>query len=152
VALLQENGFAREDFARLHPGGALGRKLVVKVEEVMVQEHLPVIREQDTMREAIVMIAERRGLAVAVDRNNRVEGVLTAGDLSKLLEKEGDILAVPFRSVMTRDPKIARVGELASAVVYRMEQHGIIAIPVVDDDHRLKGVVHLHDLMRARVV
>jgi arabinose-5-phosphate isomerase len=94
----------------------------------------------------------RRGIAIVVDGGRRVEGVLTAGDLSRLIERGGDIMALPIRDVMTRSPKIARAGELASAVAYRMEQHGIMAMPVVDGDDRLAGVVHLHDLMRARVV
>ena len=153
VALLQEKGFRREDFARLHPGGSLGRKLVTTVGEIMLREALPVMQRGDTMREAIVLIAERRGIAVMVDGQRRVEGVLTAGDLSRLLERSGDdVLAIPVQSVMTREPKIARDDELASAVVYRMEQHGIMAMPVIDLDDRLVGVVHLHDLMRARVV
>jgi len=152
VALLQEKGFQREDFARLHPGGALGRQLVVRVEEIMLDTELPVLTADETMREAIVMIAERRGIAIVVDAEQRVEGVMTAGDLSRMIERGGDILPLPVRGEMTKNPKIARVGELASAVAYRMEQHGIMAIPVVDDSDRLVGVVHLHDLLRARVI
>ncbi len=152
VALLQEKGFKREDFARIHPGGALGRQLVVRVEEIMLQTELPVLDTDATMRDAIVMIAERRGIAIVVDGSEQVEGVMTAGDLSRMIEKGGDLLPVAVRGVMTRNPKIARVGELASAVAYRMEQHGIMAMPVVDASERLAGVVHLHDLMRARVV
>ena len=152
VALLQEKGFLREDFARLHPGGALGRKLVVRIEEIMLRDDLPVLAESDTMREAIVMIAQRRGIAIVVDGTRRVGGVLTAGDLSRLIERGGEILPIVVRTVMTTEPKIARAGELASAVAYRMEQHGIMAMPVVDEDDGLVGVVHLHDLLRARVV
>jgi arabinose-5-phosphate isomerase len=151
VALLQEKGFRREDFARLHPGGALGRALVTKVEEIMLHEQLPILRDGDTMREAIVMIAERRGIAIVVDARMRVDGVLTAGDLSRLVEHSEDLWSVPVRGVMTRSPKLARTGELASAVLYRMEQHGIMAMPVVNEGAELVGVVHLHDLMRARV-
>ena len=152
VALLQEKGFRREDFARIHPGGALGRALVTKVDEIMLRDQLPLLRDGDTMREAIVMIAERRGIAVVVDARTHVDGVLTAGDLSRLVERSDDFLSAPVRGVMTRTPKLARAGELASAVVYRMEQHGIMAMPVVNDREELVGVVHLHDLMRARVV
>lgn len=152
VALLQQKGFQREDFARIHPGGALGRKLVLNVEEIMLRQDLPVLAEQDTMREAIVMIAERRGIAIVLDGDRRVEGVLTAGDLSRLIERGGDIFPIPVRTVMTKQPKIAHIGELASAVAYRMEKHGLMAFPVVDAAGRLTGVVHLHDLMRARVV
>ena len=151
VALLQEKGFRREDFARIHPGGALGRALVTKVDEVMLREQLPILRDGDTMREAIVMIAERRGIAIVVDARTRVDGVLTAGDLSRLVERSEDFWTAPVRGVMTRQPKMARIGELASAVVYRMEHHGIMAMPVVNQNDELVGVVHLHDLMRARV-
>ncbi len=151
VALLQEKGFKREDFARLHPGGALGRQLVVRVEDIMLREELPVLRSSDTMREAIVLIAKRRGIAVACDADRRVEGLLTAGDLSRMVERGDDLYSIPVHAVMTRTPKVAHVGELASAVVYRMEQFGTMAMPVLDENERLVGVVHLHDLMRARV-
>src|SRR6185503_8374738 len=127
VALLQEKGFRREDFARLHPGGALGRTLVTTVDQIMLVEELPVLRDGDTMRQAIVLIAKRRGIAIVVDARNHVEGVLTAGDLSRLVERSEDVLSIPVRGVMTRSPKTARVGELGSAVVYRMEQHGIMS-------------------------
>lgn len=151
VALLQEKGFRREDFARIHPGGALGRALVTRVDEIMLRDQLPILRDGDTMREAIVMIAERRGIAVVIDARTHVDGVLTAGDLSRLVERSEDFWTAPVRGVMTRQPKMARSGELASAVMYRMEQHGIMAMPVVNGNDELVGVVHLHDLMRARV-
>ena len=151
VALLQEKGFRREDFARLHPAGALGRALVTKVDEIMLRDQLPILRDGDTMREAIVMIAERRGIAIVVDARTHVDGVVTAGDLSRLVEHSEDFLSAPVRGVMTRNAKIARTGELGSAVLYRMEQHGIMAMPVVNEGGELVGVVHLHDLMRARV-
>jgi arabinose-5-phosphate isomerase len=118
----------------------------------MLSDNLPVLAESDTMREAIVMIAQRRGIAIVLDGTRRVDGVLTAGDLSRLIERGGEILPIVVKTVMTTTPKIARAGELASAVAYRMEQHGIMAMPVVDDDDGLVGVVHLHDLLRARVV
>ena len=152
VALLQEKGFKREDFARIHPGGALGRQLVVQVEEIMLTTELPLLDTNATMRDAIVMIAERRGIAVIVETDRRVSGVLTAGDLSRMIERDTNIMATPVRDVMTRRPKIAVKGELASAVAFRMEQHGIMSMPVVDDHERVEGVVHLHDLMRARVI
>jgi arabinose-5-phosphate isomerase len=152
VALLEEKGFRREDFARLHPGGTLGRRLLIKVEELMVTDKLPVVGLDATMREAIVCIAELRGLAVVVDRARRVAGVLTGGDLTRLMERVESIMTIPVTEVMNRNPKVARGDELASAVVYRMETNGIMSMPVVNDDDQLIGVVHLHDLMRARVV
>jgi arabinose-5-phosphate isomerase len=152
VSLLIEKGFKREDFARLHPGGALGRQLVTKVDEIMLRDHLPFVRIGDTMREAMAMIAERRGIAIVLDDEGHVEGVITAGDLSKLVERAGDVRTMPVRGVMTRQPKLAHIGELASAVAYRMEQIGIVVMPVVNERNELLGVVHLHDLLRARVI
>ena len=152
VALLEEKGFAREDFARIHPGGSLGRRLLVAVDEVMVAEPLPVVPPAATMREAIVCIAELRGIAVVASDDRRVQGVITGGDLSRWMERvEGNVLSMPVTEVMNRNPKLATSGELASAVVYRMEQHGIMSMPVVDEGGRVKGIVHLHDLLRARV-
>jgi arabinose-5-phosphate isomerase len=81
-----------------------------------------------------------------------VNGVVTAGDLARLLERSGDPFAVPITDVMTRTPRTARATELASGVVFRMEQFGIMAMPVLNDDLKLVGVVHLHDLLRAGVV
>jgi arabinose-5-phosphate isomerase len=151
VALLEEKGFRREDFARLHPGGSIGRKLLTRVAEIMEQERLPVLHASGTMRQAIVLLAERRGIAIMVDGAQKIAGVMTAGDLTRMMEHEEDILAVPVERVLNRTPKTARHNELASAVVFRMEQHGIMAMPVIDDADRLVGVVHLHDLMRARI-
>lgn len=148
VALLEVKGFRREDFARLHPGGALGRKLTTRVADVMLAERLPVMPATATLREVVVTLAEKRGLAIAVD-GERVAGVFTAGDLTRAMERFDDLRGVTLGEVMNRSPKTARAEELGSAVVYRMEQKGIMAMPVVDADDRLVGVVHLHDLMRA---
>jgi arabinose-5-phosphate isomerase len=151
VALLQERGFGAEDFARLHPGGALGRKLLTRVRDVMVSSPLPTVGANATMREATVCLAGRRGIAIVVEEA-RMIGVITAGDLARLLEREPDALKVPVSTVMTREPRAARESELGSAVVHRMETHGIMAMPVLNDDGVLVGVVHLHDLMRAGAV
>ncbi len=151
VALLEHKGFRREDFARLHPGGALGRKLLTTVAEVMEDEHLPVLPVTATMREAIVPLAERRGLVVISAGDGAVNGVVSAGDLARLLERSGDPFAVPIAEVMTRTPRVARADELASGVVFRMEQFGIMAMPVLNTEMKLVGIVHLHDLLRAGV-
>lgn len=148
VALLQQKGFRAEDFARFHPGGALGRRLLTRVRDVMEAERLPVLDPSATMRDAVVLLAGRRGLVVVVEQE-RVCGVVTAGDLSRVLQREADVLALPVASVMTTTPRLAMDHELGSAVVHRMETHGIMAMPVIDIDERLVGVVHLHDLMRA---
>jgi len=148
VALLQEKGFRKEDFARLHPGGALGRRLLTRVRDVMVTDGLPTLPASASMRDAVGQLATRRGIAIVVEQS-RVIGVVTAGDLTRLLERERDVLGVPVAQVMSTTPRVALDHELGSAVVHRMETHGIMAMPVLDDGGALVGVVHLHDLMRA---
>lgn len=153
VALLEEKGFKADDFARLHPGGALGRKLLTQVRDVMITgSAVPVLPRSATMRDAVMQLAERRGIAVIRDEDGTVAGVITSGDLTRLMEREDNVMPIPVTGVMTSNPRIAHEDELGSAVVYRMEQHGIISMPVVDAAERLVGVVHLHDLMRAGVV
>ena len=150
VALLQEKGFRSEDFARLHPGGALGRRLLTRVRDVMETDRLPVLAMSATMRDAVVLLAARRGIAISVE-HQRVAGVVTAGDLTRLLERARDFLSVLVTDVMTTSPHVARDDELGSAAMHRMEKFGIMAMPVVDASEGLVGVIHLHDLMRAGV-
>lgn len=149
VVILERKGFRREDFARFHPGGSLGKRLLMRVRDVMEVERLPVLPPTALMREVIVHLAERRGIVVAADAAGRLEGVFTAGDFTRLMEREGDPFSVPLSRVMTRTPRTAEAEELGSAVVYRMEQFGIMAMPVTNDQGIVVGVVHLHDLMRA---
>lgn len=151
VALLEQKGFRREDFARLHPGGALGRRLITRVDDVMLGDPLPVLPASATLRQAVVVLAEQRGIVLVADGSRRLEGLLTAGDLTRLMEHDVDALSQSVDRFMTRTPRTARVGELASAVAFRMETHGIMAMPVLGPDDRIAGVVHLHDLLRARV-
>ncbi len=152
VVLLERKGFQAEDFARLHPGGALGRKLTLRVDDVMEGENYPSVGEGALIRECIVPLAKMRGTVPIVDEREMVVGVVTTGDLTRLMERNPSFLEVPVREVMTRTPKLVRLGELASAAVHIMETHGVMALPVVDDLDRLRGVVHLHDLMRSGAI
>jgi arabinose-5-phosphate isomerase len=152
VTLIERKGFRPEDFARLHPGGSLGKKLLTRVRDVMVTELLPTLHAGATMREAVVLLAERRGTVAILDVERRVLGVVTAGDLTRLMEREEDIFTVKVAEVMNRTPKLARAEELGSAVVFRMEQFKVMAMPVLDDDDKMVGMIHLHDLMRAGAV
>jgi arabinose-5-phosphate isomerase len=153
VALLQKKGFTREAFAQLHPGGALGRKLTLRVRDVMIDRDYPFLPETATMREAVVLLAEKRGTVpiVTVD-SAAVVGVVTAGDLTRLLERREGFLDVAVSQVMNHTPKVVAVDALASAAVFVMEKHGIMALPVIDGSNNLVGIVHLHDLMRAGAV
>ena len=152
VALLQRRGFGRDDFARLHPGGALGKRLLLQVLDVMVTEDLPLLGPDATMRECVVLLAKKRGTVAVVDTDGILLGVVTAGDLTRLMEHEDAFFSVSITAVMTVSPKTAQPDDLAAAVVGRMERSGIMAMPVVDETRRVVGMIHLHDLMRAGAV
>lgn len=149
MVLLQRKGFEPGDFARFHPGGTLGRRLTLRVEDVMVGEEYPEVSDDAIMRDCIVPLAHMRGTVPIVDKDREVVGVVTAGDLTRLMDRRSDFLEVPVYEVMTRDPRLARRGQLAGVVIRDMEEHGIMALPVVNADRRLQGVVHLHDLLKA---
>src|SRR5438093_1474090 len=149
VTLLEMKGFHREDFAALHPGGALGRNLLLRVADVMLTRDLPTLAPDRPMRECVVLLAEKRGTAAVVDRAGGLVGVVTAGDLTRLMEKTDRFLDIPVGNVMTQTPKSTTPEELAGAAVALMEKHGIMALPVLDGGRKLVGMVHLHDLMKA---
>jgi arabinose-5-phosphate isomerase len=151
VTLLEVKGFRREDFAALHPGGVLGRKLLLRVADVMLTEDLPILAPNRPMRECVVLLAEKRG-TVAVVAAGTLAGVVTAGDLTRLMERTDTFLDIPVGDVMTKTPKATTAEELASTAVSLMERHGIMALPVLDGDNKIVGIVHLHDLMKAGAV
>jgi len=150
VALLEVKGFRREDFAVLHPGGSLGRRLLLRVQDVMLPAGR-VLRPDATMRDAVVSLAHDRGLAMVAD-NGHLSGVLTTGDLTRLAERDPRFLELRVTDVMTRGAKTAFPADLAAAAVGAMERYGIIVLPVVDEAGAIMGVVHLHDLLRAGAV
>jgi arabinose-5-phosphate isomerase len=149
VTLLELKGFRREDFAALHPGGTLGRHLLLRVGDVMLTRDLPVLGAERPMRDCVVLLAEKRGTVAVVDAAGTLVGVVTAGDLTRLMEKTDRFLDIPVGEVMTRSPKTTTPDELAGAAVRLMEKHGVMALPVLDGGRRVVGMVHLHDLMKA---
>jgi arabinose-5-phosphate isomerase len=153
VAVLREKGFTARDFAMLHPAGALGRRLL-RVADVMVTEHdkVPALPPDATLREAMIEIAYKRGTVPIVDEDRRIIGVITAGDLTRFVDSKEEFFHRRVREAMNPNPKTVTADTLAAEAVYKMEKHGIMALPVHDGDGRLVGIVHLHDLMRARVV
>lgn len=151
VTLLKRRGFDSGDFARIHPGGSLGRRLKLRVRDVMERDDYPAVPPHCTVREVIAPLARMRGTVPVIDGGRSVVGVVTAGDLTRFMERTGDFLDAPVSEFMTRTPKTASPEEPGAAAVHRMEEHGIMALPVVDE-RRLVGIVHLHDLLRAGAV
>lgn len=147
IALLQRKGFGPEDFAALHPGGRLGRRLLLRVADVMVPpDHT--LPSSASMRQVVVSLARGRGLAVLVDED-QLAGVISAGDLTRLIDTTDEYLRLPAADVMTRQPHVLDVNDLGATAVGRMERAGIAAAPVLDATGQVVGVVHLHDLLRA---
>jgi len=154
IALLEERGFRPEDFARLHPGGALGRRLLLQVEDLMhTGGQVPVVAETAPMKDAIFEITGKRlGMTTVVDEQGRLSGILTDGDVRRAMQRFTDPLARTVGECMTRSPKRIPREDLAARAVRVMEEHSITALLVVDDAGRPAGVVHLHDLLKAGVV
>lgn len=149
VALLGTKGFRREDFAALHPGGSLGRKLLLRARDVMLPPE-GTVGPDTPMRDVVMTLAHHRGIALVVD-GERLQGVFTAGDLTRLAERETDYLGRAVCEHMTRTPKTCAADDAGAVVVGVMERHGIMALPVLEAG-RVVGVVHLHDLLRAGAV
>jgi len=152
VTVLEEKGFSRDQFAALHPGGMLGRRLLLRVRDVMLATDLPLLRPDRPMRECIVLLAEKRGTVAVVNERSELAGVVTAGDLTRLMERSADFLDTRVDMVMTKTPKTTTLDTVASAAVELMERHGIMALPVLDGGRKVVGMVHLHDLMKAGAV
>ncbi|KAA9133417.1 KpsF/GutQ family sugar-phosphate isomerase [Marinihelvus fidelis] len=154
VSLLESRGFTREDFARSHPAGQLGRRLIIRISDLMHSgDAMPVTRPGATVTEAIVeMTGKRLGMTAVVDNDDRVQGVFTDGDLRRALEKGIDPRTALIDEVMTRNGKSIGPDALAVDAVQIMQDHKIQGLLVIDDDGRLAGILNFHDLLQAGVV
>lgn len=153
IALLEKRKFSKEDFAFLHPAGTLGRRLLLKVSDLMeTGKRVPSVSPDATMKDAILEMTSKRGICVVTDAQRKIIGVITTGDLTRLVEKTEQFFAIPVKEVMTRNPKIVLESTLAYTTYKKMEQYRVIAMPVIDREDKLVGVIHLHDIMRAGIV
>jgi arabinose-5-phosphate isomerase len=154
VAVLTENDVDREEFASLHPAGALGRRLLLKVRDVMHRgDELPAVRDTALMKEAILEIAKKRlGLTTVVDERGALVGIIADGDLKRILMVRPDILDARVRDVMTSRPKTIGRDELVARALERMETMKpgpITSLIIVDEEGRPEGIIHIHDCLRA---
>ncbi len=155
VALLEARGFTADDFARSHPAGALGRRLLLHITDVMhAGDDIPAVGPDATVSEALVEISRKRlGMTAVVDAGQRLLGLYTDGDLRRSLDDANvDIRATRIADVMTRAPKTIDAGALAVEAAQLMETHKISGLLVVDAEQRVVGALNIHDLLRARVV
>ncbi len=153
MTLLVTKGFRQEDFANLHPGGKLGKRLMRADQLMTAGEQTPVVRTGDEMREVIYEISRKKlGMSCVLDDSSRLVGIITDGDLRRHMADTSDLLARRAEDVMTRNPITIASETLAVEVLNTLERHKITSVVVVDDDHKVLGVVHLHDLWRTEMI
>ncbi len=155
VALLDARGFTADDFARSHPAGALGRRLLLHISDVMHRDaQVPTVPLQASLSEALVEMSRKRlGMTAVVDEKHQLCGVFTDGDLRRTLDDGAcDLRTTPVAQVMNAHPKTIRSDQLAVEAAQLMESHQISALVVVDGERRVVGALNIHDLLRARVV
>jgi len=154
VALLEKRGFKEQDFAQFHPGGTLGRRLLVKVRDVMhAGAELPQVQETVSTSVALLeMSAKKLGMTTVVDRAGALLGVITDGDLRRFVQQGGDFSKGTAGSLASRRPKLIGPDELAAKAVEMMERYAITTLVVADNAKRIVGVVHLHDLLKHGIV
>jgi len=149
VTLLQMREFTKEDFAMLHPGGSLGKRLSLSIKEIMHKDDkVPIVKEDTPIKDVIFEITSKRlGTTTVVDENGFLKGVITDGDLRRLLERTLDIKNLIARDIMTKNPKVMRDHYLASFALQTMENYKITTLIIVDEVNKPIGIIHLHDLV-----
>ncbi|MCK5668480.1 MAG: CBS domain-containing protein, partial [Gammaproteobacteria bacterium] len=154
IALLEARGFGADDFAIAHPGGMLGRRLLLHVDDIMhTGEELPAVREETLLREALLIMTQMGlGSTAIVNKENSVLGIFTDGDLRRALDNDINVHKTTIGEVMTHNCKTINKDCLAAEALAIMEDSRINALPVVDKENKLIGLLNMHDLLRARVV
>ncbi len=151
MSLLRLNGFSPDDFAHVHPGGALGRKMLLRVADLMVPEPLPLVSEDAPLTEAVEVMTGHRGVCITADGRGRLSGIFVYGDLGRLMKDRVDILNLKLSEVLVRNPAVVSPRDLASVAVAAMEKRGITSIVAVDSEGRPRGILYLHDALREGV-
>lgn len=154
VALLDARGFTADDFARSHPAGSLGRRLLLHITDVMhAGDELPAVREDASLSQALMEMSRKRlGMTSVIDAEGRLVGLFTDGDLRRALDTDVDVRSAGIAQVMTRNPRTIGSGHLAVEAARLLEKHQINGLIVVDADNRPVGALNIHDLLRAKVV
>lgn len=147
VSLMEQRGFTSADFAKYHPGGALGKKLYVKVANLIGANAAPTVTSSTKIKDVIVEISSKRLGATAVLEKNVLVGVITDGDIRRMLEKNDDIKKIVARDIMSNTPRVIEASSLAVEAFQMMEQHNITTLIVVDKN-KYKGIIHLHDILK----
>ncbi len=151
VALLELRDFSSEDFARYHPGGSLGKRLYVTVGDLYTQNERPAVEADASVKEVIVEISSKRLGITAVLENEKLIGVVTDGDLRRMMEREDDVMTVKAKDIMTPNPQHAAPKSLAAEALHQMEGKNITQLVVVEEG-QYKGIIHLHDILKEGII
>lgn len=152
ICLMSERGFNSDEFAKFHPGGTLGKKLYLKVSDLSLQNEKPFVNTTSLLKEVIVEITKKRlGATVVLDEDNSIAGVITDGDLRRMLEKDIQLNVVTAKDIMTINPKKISINDLAVDALDVMRKNNISQLLVVDND-KYEGIIHLHDLVREGII
>ncbi len=153
VCLMKKRDFKKEDFASFHPGGSLGKKLFIKVDDLLRRDNLPVVSRETKLKDAIVTMSEGRlGSVLIVDENNRLSSVLSDGDLRRALMSDGFSLDCEIETISTRNPKTVKDKNiLASDALRIIEEYKIQVLIVTDEEGKIEGILHIHDLIEAGI-
>jgi len=154
MALLERRGVRPEDYAALHPRGTLGWRALFRVADLMhTADAIPVVAESTPLREIVQeMTRQRLGMTTVVDEAGRLVGVITDGDLRRLLLQDADVTALTAGRLASRHPKLIAADDLAAKALEVMEAFAITSLVVVDGDQRPQGIIHMHDVLRAKIV
>lgn len=153
MCLLEKRGFTEEDFLIFHPSGTLGKGFTRKVKDLMISENLPISKENDLFTDVIQVISDHKlGIAIITDTNGILTGVLTDGDIRRNLIKYKDVQGLKVIDAMTKSPKTVKADSYAASALHLMEKYSITALPITDENGIPKGIVHVHDLLKAGVV
>lgn len=154
ISLLEKRGFTAEDFALSHPGGSLGRRLLLKIDQIMhVGDAIPCVNLNDFLKTALVEITQKKlGMTTVVNDKKQLSGIFTDGDVRRAFDSNADVHSTQVHEIMSKNPKVIRLGTLAAEALNIMETYKITSLVVTNEENHPIGVVHLHDILRAGVI
>lgn len=153
ITLLEDKNFTKEDFALFHPGGSLGKRLLMRIDEIMVKgEDIPIVKINTSLKDTILTMTKKRlGATCVVDFDNKLAGIITDGDLRRVLQRTHDLSTLTAQDIMTSKPKVIKRNILAASALEIMEQYNITQLIIIDENNYPIGMTHIHDLVKSGI-
>jgi arabinose-5-phosphate isomerase len=154
ISMLEKRGFTAEDFALSHPGGTLGRRLLLKIDQIMhTGDAIPRVNLNDLLKTALMEITQKKlGMTTVLNEQNQLSGIFTDGDVRRAFDGNADVHKTQVHQIMSKNPKVIRLGTLAAEALHMMETYKITSLVVTNEEQHPIGIVHLHDILRAGVI